>query len=100
MISSYRGFTGYTRMRSFDFKAAANIRPPYWSRGVAPTMATDWGLSILWMDAIWSGVQSVTAHPQVVDEILRRRSVARRGEAKGTLRHPSKLGPGRLRALD
>src|SRR5438552_18004637 len=58
MISSYLGFTAYTRTRSLALSAAARNRPPYCIRGVAPTIAMERGLSILWIDAICGSVQN------------------------------------------
>src|ERR1043166_8429541 len=57
MISSSRGFTAYTRIRSLALSAAARNRPPYCRRGVAPITAIECGLSILCIDAIWLSVQ-------------------------------------------
>src|ERR1700751_2255272 len=45
-------------MRSLALSAAARNRPPYCIRGVAPTIATERGLSILWIDAICGSVQN------------------------------------------
>src|SRR5215470_15452817 len=63
MISSQRGLTGYTRTRSCAFSAAARNRPPYCIRGVAPTIAIERGLSILWIDAICGSVQNSMTPP-------------------------------------
>src|SRR5688572_8089099 len=37
------------------------MRPPYCWRGVAPTIASERGFSMVWIDAIWSLVQIVIA---------------------------------------
>src|SRR5213594_2308303 len=47
-------------MRSCALSAAARNRPPYCSRGVAPTMAMERGLSILWIACICGSVQIST----------------------------------------
>jgi len=44
--------------------AAARNRPPYCIRGVAPTIAMERGLSILWIDAICGSVQNSTTPPE------------------------------------
>src|SRR5215467_10864586 len=64
MISSYRGFTAWTRTRSLALSAAARNRPPYCIRGVAPTIAIERGLSILWIDAICGSVQNSMTSPE------------------------------------
>src|SRR5215475_11339217 len=64
MISSQRGLTAYTRTRSFALSAAAKNRPPYCIRGVAPTIAMERGLSILWIDAICGAVQNSMTPPE------------------------------------
>src|SRR5437773_11817182 len=64
MISSYLGFTAYTRTRSLALSAAARTRPPYCIRGVAPTIAMERGLSILWIDAICGSVQNSMTPPE------------------------------------
>src|SRR5438874_11005075 len=64
MISSYLGFTAYTRTRSLALSAAARNRPPYCIRGVAPTIAMERGLSILWIDAICGSVQNSMTPPE------------------------------------
>src|SRR5215467_11917951 len=64
MISSYRGFTAWTRTRSLALSAAARNRPPYCIRGVAPTIAIERGLSILWIDAICGSVQNCMTPPE------------------------------------
>src|SRR5262245_49513517 len=64
MISSQRGLTAYTRTRSCALSAAARNRPPYCIRGVAPTIAMERGLSILWIDAIWLSVQNSMPPPE------------------------------------
>src|SRR5262249_28792149 len=64
MISSYRGLTAYTRTRSFALRAAARNRPPYCIRGVAPTIAMERGLSIMWIDAIWLSVHNSMPPPE------------------------------------
>src|SRR5689334_18821072 len=40
------------------------MRPPYCIRGVAPTIAMERGLSILWIDAICCSVQSSMTPPE------------------------------------
>src|SRR6266567_833708 len=64
MISSYLGFTASTRTRSLALSAAARNRPPYCIRGVAPTIAMERGLSILWIDAICGSVQNSMTPPE------------------------------------
>src|SRR5262249_25481273 len=64
MISSQRGLTAYTRTRSCALSAAARNRPPYCIRGVAPTIAMERGLSIMWIDAIWLSVQNSMPPPE------------------------------------
>src|SRR5215510_13753017 len=64
MISSQRGLTAYTRTRSCALSAAARNRPPYCMRGVAPTIAMERGLSILWIDAICGSVQNSMTPPE------------------------------------
>src|SRR5215467_10550899 len=64
MISSYRGFTAWTRTRSLALSAAARNRPPYCIRGVAPTIAIERGLSILWIDAFCGSVQNSMTLPE------------------------------------
>src|ERR1700687_1265836 len=64
MISSYLGFTASTRTRSLALSAAARNRPPYCIRGVAPTIAMERGLSILWIHAICGSVQNSMTPPE------------------------------------
>src|SRR5829696_9242346 len=51
-------------MRSLALSAAARNRPPYCIRGVAPTIAIERGLSILWIDAICGSVQNSITPPE------------------------------------
>src|ERR1700751_1057692 len=62
-------------MRSLAFSAAARNRPPYCIRGVAPTIAMERGLSILWIDAICGSVQNPMTPPEknVADKNVGRR---------------------------
>src|SRR5262249_35912310 len=64
MISSQRGLTAYTRTRFLALSAAARNRPPYCIRGVAPTIAIERGLSILWIDAFCGSVQNSMTLPE------------------------------------
>jgi hypothetical protein len=47
-----------TALRLSSSRAAAGNRPPYCIRDVAPTIAMERGLSILWIDAICGSVQN------------------------------------------
>ena len=52
------------RLSDFALSAAARNRPPYCIRGVAPTIAMERGLSILWIDAIRGSVQNSMTPPE------------------------------------
>src|SRR6516162_8664189 len=51
-------------MRSLALSAAARNRPPYCIRGVAPTIAIERGLSILWIDVICGSAQNSMTPPE------------------------------------
>jgi hypothetical protein len=44
--------------------AAARNRPPYCIRGVAPTIAIERGLSILWIEAFFGSLQNSMTFPE------------------------------------
>src|SRR5262245_37194657 len=93
MISSYRGLTAYTRTRSFALRAAARNRPPYCIRGVAPTIAMERGLSIMWIDAIWLSVQNSMPPPEAKRLCLQLKKMARGSSSRRTTNRHAGTAP-------
>src|SRR5437867_5918904 len=70
-------------MRSCALSAAARKRPPYCKRGVAPTMAMERGLSILWIACICGSVQISMQVPWAVCLPIHRHVIVLGGPGEG-----------------